>query len=138
MEIADLFLVNKADRDGARKLIADLEEMLDLAGKTAWRPPVIPTVATERRGIDELWRQLQRHQPTCRRAGRGGPPPGPSAPGVAESGWSTGCGTAFGGLMDEPAFQGDLDRLHRREEVPHRLVRKWLARLLAGERGESS
>jgi len=41
-------------------------------------------------------------------------------------------------LMDEPAFREDLDRLHRREEVPHRLVRKWLARLLAGERGGSS
>src|SRR5690606_41421184 len=71
MEIADLFLVNKADRDGARKLIADLEEMLDLAGKTAWRPPVIPAVATERRGIAELWRQLQGRQTHLKESGEG-------------------------------------------------------------------
>jgi LAO/AO transport system kinase len=138
MEIADLFLVNKADRDGARKLIADLEEMLDLAGKTAWRPPVIPTVATERRGIDELWRQLQRHRTHLRESGEGAARRLRHLRREVRGRMEHRLRQRLSELMLEPAFREDLDRLHRREEVPHRLVRKWLARLFAGEGGGSS
>src|SRR5947207_5059575 len=55
MEIADLFVVNKADRDGVAETVRDLEMMLDLSGHTDWRPRIVQTVATRGGGIEELW-----------------------------------------------------------------------------------
>jgi LAO/AO transport system kinase len=62
MEIADLFVVNKADRDGVAETIRDLELMLDLSGHTEWRPKIVPTVATRGEGIDELWDAIGEHR----------------------------------------------------------------------------
>ena len=55
MEIGDIFVLNKADRDGADRLEEQLHAMLSLAmPRDGWHPPVIRTVATENRGIDQL------------------------------------------------------------------------------------
>ncbi len=62
MEIADLFVVNKADRDGVAETIRDLEMMLDLSAHTDWRPKIVPTVATRGEGIDELWDVIGEHR----------------------------------------------------------------------------
>ena len=65
MEIADVFVVNKADRPGADDTRRDLESMLDLAGRTggdAWRPPVVLTEGTSGQGVDELWAAVQAHE----------------------------------------------------------------------------
>jgi LAO/AO transport system kinase len=62
MEIADLFVVNKADRDGVAETVRDLELMLDLGGEREWRPPVVQTVATRGNGIEELWTRIAEHR----------------------------------------------------------------------------
>jgi LAO/AO transport system kinase len=55
MEIADIFVLNKADREGADRLEEQLHAMLSLVmPREGWHPPVIRTVATENRGIEEL------------------------------------------------------------------------------------
>ena len=56
MEIADIFVVNKADREGADRLVGSIEAMLSLEtfGPGDWRPPVIRTQATTGAGIPEL------------------------------------------------------------------------------------
>jgi len=56
MEIADIFVVNKADREGADRLAAQVESAQSLrpADPGAWRPPVLKTVATSGQGIKEL------------------------------------------------------------------------------------
>ena len=55
MEIADIFVLNKADREGADRLEQQLLAMLSLAmPRDGWQPPVIRTVATENQGIEEL------------------------------------------------------------------------------------
>ncbi|HTZ33291.1 MAG TPA: methylmalonyl Co-A mutase-associated GTPase MeaB [Methylomirabilota bacterium] len=55
MEIGDIFVLNKADRDGADRLEEQLHAMLALvAPRDGWHPPVVRTVATENRGIDQL------------------------------------------------------------------------------------
>src|SRR5204862_175806 len=54
LEIADVLVVNKADRDGAADTVRDLEMMLELAGDRDWRPPIVQTVATDSRGVDDL------------------------------------------------------------------------------------
>jgi LAO/AO transport system kinase len=70
MEIADVFVVNKADRDGVAETVRDLELMLDLSGHPDWRPPVVCTVATRDEGIDELWTEIQRHRAHLEQDGR--------------------------------------------------------------------
>jgi len=65
MEIADIFVINKADRPGAAETRRDLVQMLELAGVRAdrgWDPPVIDTVATAGSGADELWDAVLAHR----------------------------------------------------------------------------
>jgi len=55
MEIGDVFVINKADRDGVLRTKKELEALLSLAHRPdMWHPPIVPTVATESKGIDEL------------------------------------------------------------------------------------
>ncbi len=56
MEIADLFVVNKADHEGADRAVAEIEAMLGLNeyGPDDWRPPVLQTRATDGVGVDEV------------------------------------------------------------------------------------
>ena len=57
MEIADIFVVNKADRDGADRVVSSIESYLSLesgAGPAEWRPPILKTVATTASGVAEL------------------------------------------------------------------------------------
>jgi LAO/AO transport system kinase len=64
MEIADVFVINKADRSGVDQTRRDLMQMLDLSDlpADAWRPPIVATVASESRGIDELWDAVLAHR----------------------------------------------------------------------------
>jgi LAO/AO transport system kinase len=62
MEIADIFVVNKADRDGADRMVTTVESNLALQsyGEGEWRPPIIKTEATTGRGVPELWETIKR------------------------------------------------------------------------------
>jgi LAO/AO transport system kinase len=62
MEIADVFVINKADRPGADETGRDLDQMLDLSELGAWRPPVIATTATTGDGIGALWDAIGEHR----------------------------------------------------------------------------
>lgn len=63
LEIGDLFVVNKADRDGAQRVLIELGQMLDLnpnKGK-GWDPPIIKTIASDGTGVDELIEKVNQH-----------------------------------------------------------------------------
>jgi LAO/AO transport system kinase len=61
MEIGDIFVLNKADREGADRLEQQLHAMLSLVmPRDGWHPPVVRTVATENRGITELAQAIER------------------------------------------------------------------------------
>jgi LAO/AO transport system kinase len=62
MEVADLFVVNKADRDGADRVMQEILQMLELGEHGAWLPPVVKTVATTGAGLDELASKLAEHR----------------------------------------------------------------------------
>jgi LAO/AO transport system kinase len=63
MEIADLYVVNKADRDGADQMAASVTAMLQMSLTTPeWVPPVKLTAAHTGRGIEELWGSLEEHR----------------------------------------------------------------------------
>jgi LAO/AO transport system kinase len=75
MEIADIFVVNKADREGADRLLSAVEANLSLQTFEAgtWRPPVIKTVATTGQGVPELSAAIDRfraHSQTTQAARR--------------------------------------------------------------------
>jgi LAO/AO transport system kinase len=61
MEIADIYVVNKADRDGADRMVTAIESNLSLQSfaEAAWRPPILKTDATTGRGVAELWQTIQ-------------------------------------------------------------------------------
>ena len=62
MEIADVFVVNKSDRDGAEKVAADVKVMLDLIPERSWRPPVSLTSAEFGRGIEDVTGSIDAHR----------------------------------------------------------------------------
>ena len=63
MEIADIFVINKADREGVYSTEKELEALLSLAHRAdGWQPPIIKTVATENKGVTDLAAAIERYQ----------------------------------------------------------------------------
>ncbi|MGX1914384.1 methylmalonyl Co-A mutase-associated GTPase MeaB [Streptomyces phaeochromogenes] len=65
LEIGDVYVVNKADRDGADATARELNHMLGLGesrGPGDWRPPIVKTVAAREEGIDEVVEALEKHR----------------------------------------------------------------------------
>ncbi|MDP9846150.1 methylmalonyl Co-A mutase-associated GTPase MeaB [Streptosporangium lutulentum] len=60
LEVADVFVVNKADRDGTQATIRELRNMIGLVER-AWRPPIVPTVAYRGEGADDVVNALDEH-----------------------------------------------------------------------------
>jgi LAO/AO transport system kinase len=63
LEIGDLYVINKADRDGADTLRRDLRSMLALVERAEgdWRPPIVKTIASRADGLDEVVAEIERH-----------------------------------------------------------------------------
>jgi len=63
LEIGDLYVINKADRDGADQVRRDLRSMLALAERSegAWKPPIVKTVASRGEGVDEVVAEIENH-----------------------------------------------------------------------------
>ncbi|WP_297437120.1 methylmalonyl Co-A mutase-associated GTPase MeaB [Thermococcus sp.] len=73
MEIADIFVINKADKEGADATYFELNMMLDLEKerweRRGWRPPIVESVATTMRGIRELWNVINEHRRFLEKSG---------------------------------------------------------------------
>ena len=64
LEIGDVFVVNKADREGADATVRDIRHMISLGDRTEpglWRPPVVKTVAARNEGVDEVLEAIDKH-----------------------------------------------------------------------------
>lgn len=74
MEIGDLFVVNKADREGVGKTVRELRFMLQMSsdryGQSGWTPPILETVASDDRGVDELYRAIVEHREHLMQVGK--------------------------------------------------------------------
>jgi LAO/AO transport system kinase len=72
LEIGDIFVVNKSDRDGAQALVRELRTMIALAdrGPQDWKPPIVMTVAYENRGIGDLLAAIDRFRTSQTETGR--------------------------------------------------------------------
>jgi LAO/AO transport system kinase len=62
MEIADVFVVNKADMEGAGRLARDLRTTLNMGEHGAWIQPIVQTQATKGEGVERVWAEVQRHR----------------------------------------------------------------------------
>ena len=66
LEVADIFVVNKADRDGADQTVRDLKYMISLGRREQegprWRPPIVRTVASRAEGVDDLLTAIAAHR----------------------------------------------------------------------------
>jgi LAO/AO transport system kinase len=62
LEIADVFVINKADREGVDRTARDLEMMLSLGEHGAWIPPILKTVASRDEGLDRVLAEIERHR----------------------------------------------------------------------------
>ncbi|NNN20264.1 MAG: methylmalonyl Co-A mutase-associated GTPase MeaB [Acidimicrobiaceae bacterium] len=71
MEVADLFIINKSDRDGTRETRRDIELMLEMSSFEDWIPPIIETVATGGSGIEETFEAIESHREYLERSGVG-------------------------------------------------------------------
>ena len=73
LEVADVFVVNKADRDGADQTARDLRNMLSLGERrdpAAWQPPIVKTVASRGEGVDDVVAALDAHHAWLLESGR--------------------------------------------------------------------
>ena len=135
MEIADLFVVNKADREGADRTAASVEAMLSLSAWSdgAWRPPILKTEATSGKGVPELvagiaaFREHTKDEVGQRRRAR------------AEFRLRELLGRAFmlhleADVLNEGEFERELGRIAARETDPYAVTAAMLARAL-GRRG---
>ncbi len=62
MEIGDIFVMNKSDRDGAQRAVSELQTILHLRPNAEWNPPVVATIASQSNGIAELWEGIATHR----------------------------------------------------------------------------
>jgi LAO/AO transport system kinase len=71
MEVADIFVVNKADREGAENLKALLEAVIEMKERApaGWKPPVVLTVAVTGKGTEELGAEILRHRDCLEKSG---------------------------------------------------------------------
>jgi LAO/AO transport system ATPase len=77
LEVADVFVVNKADRDGADQTVRDLRYMLSLGGRHSeaghWRPPIVKTIASREKdnGVDQVLESVGKHRTWLESTGEG-------------------------------------------------------------------
>ena len=62
MEVADIFVVNKSDRDGADRVVHEILQVMEMGEHGAWLPPVLKTIAKSGAGLAELRVELEKHR----------------------------------------------------------------------------
>jgi LAO/AO transport system kinase len=135
MEIADIFVVNKADREGADRAVAAIEALLSLQsfGPNQWRPPIVKTEATSGRGVPELLEAIERFRTHT------GTDQGERRRARAEWRIRELIARRFVEHVEETVlaageFTAMLDRIAQREVDPYTVVDEILMRALAGRK----
>jgi LAO/AO transport system kinase len=139
MEIADVFVVNKADREGADRTVASIEALLSLQtfGPNEWRPPIVKTEATTGKGIPELLDFIDRFR------AQSSPEQGSRRRARAEWRVRELVAQRFVQYVEREVLEAGeleriLDRIAARETDPYTVVDDVLGRALGGARPTSS
>jgi LAO/AO transport system kinase len=131
MEIADIFVVNKADREGADRTVASIEAMLSLQtfAEGEWRPPIVKTEATTGAACRSCWRRSSGSARTRRRTQGSAAARAPS--GAARAARPA-VHAARRARCSPRGTRRTLDRIAARETDPYTAVDGILARALGG------
>jgi LAO/AO transport system kinase len=70
LEVADVFVVNKSDREGAADAARDLKQMLRMGPKLEWTPPVVRTSTVTGEGVDDVWEAIRSHREHLESSGK--------------------------------------------------------------------
>lgn len=132
LEVADVFVINKADRPGTRELRRDLRLMLEMSPPRDWHPPVVEAVATEGEGLGEVWGAVARHRSFLEEGGR--------LRSLRQEHLEAELRRILAGRLEErarralaaPDLGGVLDDLAERRVDPYQAAEEVLARLDAG------
>ena len=141
LEIADVLVINKADRPGVQETSRDLRLMLQLSGTLDWTPPIVRTVASTGEGVAELWDAIASHrkhlegqgQLEVRRAERARD----EALKIAKRRFENALGAAVAGSASTALLTALRERRTDPEQAAGRLVEE-VARELGGEPGPPS
>jgi LAO/AO transport system kinase len=71
MEIADVFVVNKADLPGSQRTMQEIRTMLNMGPKLSWRPPIVATVAAKGEGVEDVLDAVESHRQHLEKSGEG-------------------------------------------------------------------
>jgi len=71
MEIADVYVVNKADLPGSQRTMQEVRGMLNMGPKLSWRPPIVATTAAKLQGVDDLVEAIEKHREHLKTSGEG-------------------------------------------------------------------
>ncbi|WP_047150746.1 methylmalonyl Co-A mutase-associated GTPase MeaB [Aneurinibacillus tyrosinisolvens] len=134
MEIADLFILNKADLAGTEKLMREVEQMLDLVKHDApWRPPIVKTISVQNKGIDEVWDAFLTHKSYLAESGeRDKRRASHLREEVVEIVEYDVHRVIVSQLRDE-AYAGVMEKVSRREVDPYEIAGQLLQQLLKGK-----
>lgn len=126
LEIADVFVVNKADRDGAARMQTELEQMLQLRPAAGWQVPVLQTVAPDGKGIAELVDAIGQHRRYLEQSGEGAARAAAARHQEFVSALRDELGRRLEGAMRNGAIHDVLERLDRGEIDPYAALRQVL------------
>lgn len=131
MEIADLYVVNKADVPGAAKMVAEIEHYLDLThAHSPWRPTVTQTIPIHGQGLEELWKQFQFHQTYLQQSGEGIRRRKERTIREVKERIYAEFEAYLQQFMQQPTFQQQIEEVWHGTKLPHQFAREWIAQHL--------
>jgi LAO/AO transport system kinase len=139
MEIADIFVINKADREGADRVEKEIRGMQSLAGShDTWMPPIVKTVGTTGEGVDAFVEAIKQRKEWLAEEGR--------LEMRRQRYWRERIEEmvrrallkeAFGHGLSADALDGHAERVAAQQEDPYRLVPRLVAQVFAGREVKS-
>lgn len=137
MEIADLYVVNKADLHGVSKLVAEIEQYLDLThAHAAWRPSVSQTIPIQGKGIDPLWDRIQEHRRYLEVSGEGQRRRRERVIREIRDHIYAELERYVERRTNDEAFEQQVEEVWSRQKLPYQLAKEWVEQHLR-TRGES-
>ncbi|TCP69471.1 methylmalonyl Co-A mutase-associated GTPase MeaB [Baia soyae] len=127
MEIADLYVVNKADMSGAAKMVAEIGQYVHLThDQTEWNPTVSQTIPIQGKGVVELWEQFQHHRAFLQESGEGIRRRKEQTVREVKERIAAEFQAYLEQCIQESTFQEQMEEVWQGAKLPHSFAREWI------------